>query len=94
MALDMNSVVTRTGQSTAANVDNDLVIVHFDTNAYYGFDTIGRRVWEIIETPHKVAEVCDVLRQEYDVSQEQCEADVLGFLEELEQNRILETRSN
>ena len=75
----------------ATPVDDELVIIHFDSNAYYGFDMIGRRIWELIEEPRTVADLCAALCEEYDVAPPRCESDVLSFLSELAESKVVES---
>ena len=89
-AIDRQCVVTRTAGALATAVDDELVIVHFDSNAYYGFDVIGRRIWELLEEPRKVEDLCAALCREYDVESERCEADVLRFLSELAKDQVVQ----
>ena len=57
---------------------------------YYGLDDIGSRIWELIEHPVKVSDLIDTLLERFDVDRETCEIDVLKFLNELNEDRILE----
>jgi hypothetical protein len=86
-----DSLVKRTAAAMSTAVDDELVIIHFDSNAYYGFDVIGRRIWELIEEPLAVTDLCRVLCEEYDVAPERCESDVLSFLGELAQSQVVES---
>lgn len=91
MTLTANSLVKRTAAAMGTPVDDELVIIHFDSNAYYGFDAIGRRIWELIEGQRSVADLCATLCEEYDVVPQRCESDVLSFLSELAQNKVVES---
>jgi Coenzyme PQQ synthesis protein D (PqqD) len=53
---------------------------------YLGLNEVGRRVWELIETPRDVADVCRTLETEFDVAPEICRAEVETFLNELVEN--------
>ena len=89
--LTANSIVKRTAGAMDTPVDDELVIIHFDSNTYYGFDVIGRRIWELIEGQRTVADLCATLCEEYDVAPLRCESDVLSFLSELAQSKVVET---
>ena len=65
-----------------APVDNEIVILNMKGNNYISLDAIGRRIWEIIEAPVTVDDLCGRLGQEFEGTQEQIVADVLPFLEE------------
>jgi hypothetical protein len=50
---------------------------------YYGLDSVGSRIWELVRERILVAEIRDVIAREYDVELKRCEADVLAFLQVL-----------
>lgn len=84
MAIDLTSRVVRLDGVMTAPVDNDIVILNMSKNNYVSLDQIGRRLWEMLESPVLVAAMCDQLMEEFDGERSQIEADVLAFLQELE----------
>ena len=90
MPLDLNSQVARVADMMAAPVDQDLVILNLATNTYVGLDGIGRRIWELLETPQSVEALCRHLGQEFDGSPDEIAADVMSFLRELEAEGLLQ----
>lgn len=55
-------------------------MMSIENGEYYGLDDIGSRIWELIDT----------LLERFDVDRETCERDVLKFLNELDEDKILE----
>jgi hypothetical protein len=84
MSIDLNSFVVRTDGLMAASIDKELVILNLAGDNYVGLDEIGRRIWELLETPHQVSELCRQLSREFEATPDQIVADVLPFLAELE----------
>jgi len=58
-------------------------------NNYISLDDIGRRIWEQIEQPVSVNDLCLILVAEFDATQEQIVLDVIPFLAELEHEGLL-----
>lgn len=56
---------------------------------YYGLNAVASRVWELLETPKTVAQVCAQLSQEFEVAGPTCEAEVLKFVQDLTDNGIV-----
>ena len=56
---------------------------------YYGLDPIGASVWKLIQTPKTIAEIRDAILEEYDVTPEQCEADLQALLEDMKEQRLV-----
>ena len=66
-----------------AEVDGELVALHIDKGICYGLNKVGSRVWQLIENPAKIGDVCAALTSEFDGDAATCEREVLDLLEEL-----------
>ena len=89
MPLGLSSVVTRTGGLMEAAVDQEIVILNMATDHYVGLDEIGRRIWELLEGPRRVDDLCQQLSKEFDAGPDQIAADVLPYLAELEREKLV-----
>jgi hypothetical protein len=90
--LSVDSVVVRRAEPLTAHVDSELVMLDPRQSRYFGLDSIGNRIWALLEQPHSVAALCSTLEAEFDVTPETCRADVLGFLEQLREAELVEVR--
>jgi hypothetical protein len=81
--IDLSSVVAQGNDHVAAEVDGEVVMMSVRKGNYYGLDLIGSRIWELIQEPKAVSELCTELTDQFDVDQSQCESDVLKFLNDL-----------
>jgi len=90
MQLDRNSIVQRVDDVMSAEVDNEMVMMRLESNGYFGLDDIGRRIWELLGEARSVADICAELRAEYEVDEEDCERDVLRYLQELAEHGLLQ----
>ncbi|MBI3890982.1 MAG: PqqD family protein [Candidatus Wallbacteria bacterium] len=89
MTLERHTRVVRAEEMMSAPIDNEIVILNLPRDNYVGLDEIARRIWELLEQPLPVEELCARLAAEYEGPTEQIEADVLGFLSELEKEGLL-----
>ena len=87
--MDIKSLVTRAPDMMAAPVDQDLVILNLIKNSYIGLDGVGRRIWELLEQPKNIEDLCRALSAEFDGSPEEITGDVLSFVKELEAEGLL-----
>jgi len=87
--IELNSIVVRAEGMMTAPVDQDIVILNMAKNNYVSLDNIGRRIWELIESPVIVSELCSKLGEEFTGSEEQIAADVLLFLNELQKDGLV-----
>ena len=90
MELNRNTTVHRVNDVMTADVDKELVMMRLESNGYFGLDAIGRRIWELMDEPRTVAELCTLLCDEYEVSAQECERDLLHYLKELEGHGLLQ----
>ena len=67
----------------AAKVGDELVMMSAEQGNYIGLSDVGSRIWELIETPRNIDDVCAQLLNEFDVTPEICRAEVETFLNEL-----------
>jgi len=50
---------------------------------YYGLDSVGARIWALLAEPRSVAELVTTIVDEFDVTPERCERDLLALLDDL-----------
>jgi len=84
MAIETTTRVVRTDGIMTAPVDQEIVLLNMKGNNYISLDAIGRRIWELLENPIVVDELCRQLGTEFEGTQDQISDDVISFLEELE----------
>jgi len=84
-----NSIIERNDDIIQAEIDGEIVMMSVDNGEYYGLDTVASRIWEMIEAPLSVSAICEQLVGEYDVTEETCLNDVLGFLKDMFENKVI-----
>ncbi len=87
--ITMESVIRRIDDIVTSEIDGEVVMMSIEKGEYYGLDLIGSDIWERMETRVKVTELIELLLEKYDVDQETCQKDVLGFLNELNAEKII-----
>lgn len=80
MTIDMNSTIVRDNDIIFSELDGEAVMVSMEQGEYYGINPIGTRIWNEIETPRQVSDLCELLISDFNVTLEQCSKDVLVFL--------------
>ena len=80
MKLDSQSVVVASKDQLASDIGGETVILGLTAGRYYGVDAVGARIWQLIQSPASVGDVCRTIVSEYDVAPERCETDVLALL--------------
>jgi hypothetical protein len=85
----LQTVVTRVGNLRSAAVDTDIVIMNLPNSNYVGLDAIGRRIWDMLETPSRVDDLCRRLTDEFAGEPEQITRDAIAFLNELYAEKLI-----
>jgi hypothetical protein len=67
----------------ARSVGDETVILDLATGTYFGLDPVGARIWQLMGEGKTLAEICDLMLDEYEVSREELERDTLRLAEEL-----------
>jgi hypothetical protein len=80
-------------QVMARDLGNDVVILDLASGTYFGLDTVGARIWNYMGEGKTLTEICDKLTEEFDVSREQLERDILNLAEDLETKRLITVAS-
>ena len=72
------------------DLDGELALMNPEKGKYYGMDAIATRIWMMIRNPTRFKSMIETLTHEYDVSRQQCEADVKEFLNRLYEEGLFE----
>jgi hypothetical protein len=88
--ISTETIISQIEEIVASDIDGETVMMSVENGEYYGLDNIGSRIWELIQKPIKVSDLIDTLLERFDVDRETCEKDVLTFLNELNDDKILE----
>ena len=89
-SISLESVVRRSSDVMASQVDNELVMMDVERGMYYALNPVGADIWERLTEPQTVADLCAQLVQQYEVDRATCEADVLAVLNDMAGNGLLQ----
>jgi Coenzyme PQQ synthesis protein D (PqqD) len=78
-----DSRLVRSRDLLTAVVDEDTVMFAPDQGVYFGLDPVGTRVWELLEEPRSIDDLCRILGDEYEIDAETCRTDVGALIAEL-----------
>lgn len=90
MSLNPQSCVSRRGDVLTSSIGEETVMLDVEKGFYFGLDPVATRIWELLESPVRVADLCTQLVDEFEVTPEACSADVATFLESLRENGLID----
>ncbi len=88
----LNSIVGRNEDIVVGVVDADVIMMSIESGKYYHLNISGGRIWDMLEQPRTVSEICEMLGKGFKVTPETCQKDVLRFLDELASRKIVTIR--
>lgn len=87
--LSHETVIGRTENTVTAPVGDHLMMLSIENGSYFDFNPTAKSIWEAIETPKSLHELCKLIQSEYDVDEEQCNHSVCQFLLKLREKGMV-----
>ena len=86
------ATVAPSNDQLACELHDEAVILNLRSGTYYGLNSVGARVWNLIQQPRTIKQIRDTLLSEYNVEPERCERELFVLLKELSANQLIEFR--
>ena len=90
--IEFSSRVVRSEAIDFTELDDTVVMMDVDDGRYYELDPVGARIWALIESGPRVADVCEALAAEYEVAPKTCREETGAFLGELSRLAVVQVR--
>jgi hypothetical protein len=74
---------TSSPNAVSRQVGDETVILHLESGTYFGLDAVGARFWLLMGEGKSLGEIYDVLSDEYEVSREDLERDIVLLIKDL-----------
>ena len=79
----MNSKYSRSSQTLFENIDGEAVILNFPDGCYYGLNATGKLIWEALEHPQSIPDLCQVIEANFNCEDFSPEDEVSDFIDSL-----------
>lgn len=94
--LTRNSTLAASREQVSADLSNDrsegTVILGLRDGMYFELNDVGARIWHLVQEPRSIQSILETLLEEYDVSNERCEADIYSLADQLLARGLIEVR--
>ena len=87
-----DSTIVAAKDQVSSDLGGEVAILDLKAGVYYGLDAVGARIWSLIQEPRAVNEIRDILLEEYDVTFERCERDLIALLQRLADEGLIEDK--
>jgi hypothetical protein len=88
--LEMTTVYIKSPNMVSRKIAGEIVLVPIgrevgDLTCIYNLNKVGGRIYELIDGGMTVGKIRDMIVEEYEVTPEDAEVDIIEFIEQLEQ---------
>lgn len=91
--ISLQSTVVAVPDQVFTHLDDETVLLELSKGIYYGLNSVGSVIWDLIQQPQSVQTVCSTVLEQYSVDTETCKRDVLRLLEDMRGAGLLELKS-
>ena len=70
-------------------VGDETVLLDLSSGIYFGLDGVGKRIWESVAEGNNLGQAVAVIVTEFEVDEEQAQADVIEFASDLVERGLL-----
>ncbi len=90
--LSLDSYPQRSDELVWRVIDGEVVILTTDGHEIHTLNKVGRVIWELSDGTRNIKEIVSLICERFDISFEVAKADVLDFVKQLEDKKILQIR--
>eukprot|EP01036_Dinobryon_divergens_P012607 gene12607-16992_t len=70
-------IYKKTARQVSCRINDEVAILDLDRAIYFGLQGVGVHIWDALEQPRSVADLCSSVMAEFDVSEAVFRADIL-----------------
>jgi hypothetical protein len=91
-SISKNSIVVASPDQVSSDLAGESVILNLKSGTYFGLNEVGTSIWQLIQEPKAVCDICKAILEEYEVDAQTCEIEVQALLEDLLAAQLVEIR--
>ena len=88
--LERSTKLKQSTSQVSCKLDEEIAILSLDKSVYFGLEGVGAQIWQALEQPRTVDELCKLIFDNFEVSPAACEADVVAFLGSMKDAGLVE----
>ncbi|MEG0086999.1 MAG: lasso peptide biosynthesis PqqD family chaperone [Niameybacter sp.] len=83
------TVIKQEGSMDTSDIDGEKVMMDLDKGSYFMLNDVATHIWDLVESPMKLADVVAHLLGEYEIDEETCKEQVMAFVSELHKRELV-----
>lgn len=84
-----NFIVCQGEGNIVSDMNGEKVMLSISNGKYYNLGEMGGVIWDLIESPINFNQLIESLLSQYQVEREECQKQVLTFLESLNKEKLI-----
>lgn len=77
------SSIVATKNQVSSDLGGEAVILDLKSGVYYGLNSLGTQVWNLLQEPKTISEIKNAILEEYEVEPDCCRYELLELCQEL-----------
>ncbi|WP_036711163.1 lasso peptide biosynthesis PqqD family chaperone [Paenibacillus pinihumi] len=90
--IQLEDLIQQEQGNLVSDMDGEKVMMSISSGKYFNLGSMGGVIWESIAPGQTVKQLIDDLTDRYEVGREECQTQVLGFLQQLKQEGLISLR--
>lgn len=90
MTIEPTAIFRRSTQQVSCTINGEIAILSLERSIYFGLQGVGVQIWEALEQPRSVRDLCEGIIATFDVGPEQCQQDVVQILADMQGEGLVE----
>ncbi len=87
--MNLNQTIAHSPNVISQEVAGETVLLDLDSEHYFGLDSVGTRIWQLIAEKGQLQAIVDTLLAEYDVEEERLLMDLEALLTEVSEKGLV-----
>ena len=88
-AIPDTTIVSTDPENVCCDLAGEAIILAMKSGTYFGLNSVGARVWNLLSQPRSFGEVCQLILDEYDVTPEQCRRDLTQLFQRMAERGLV-----
>lgn len=89
-AIGPDHTIRKSDNFVESSVDGEAILMHLDEGNFSSLKSTGLRIWEMLDEPRRVSQICEGLMAEFEVDESVCRQQTVEFLEGLRARGLIE----
>jgi Coenzyme PQQ synthesis protein D (PqqD) len=90
MPMNLLTIVKQSKDQASCCLNDEVAILNLQSAMYFGLDEVGAFIWQALNEPRPMSEICSMVLDSFEVDTERCSTDVFNFITKLEKEGLVE----